>query len=120
MKVEDLFEQQLDEGPLDYIKGIGKHLGKQAVDKFAEKGRQIAKPFIQAHQEGRQASQEGDVRSLTKQKQQLMQQLIELADQTSPQVVLNIINKTFAQKYINLAKNPLIIQPCSSGRDELW
>lgn len=62
MKVQELFNHQIDEGVLDYIKGAARSAGQKVYDKMAERGREIAEPFRQMHAAGKQASVLGGVR----------------------------------------------------------
>jgi len=94
MKVYELLETtQLDEGPWDYAKGLGRHVGGKIASNLAARGEQIMAPIRQAHQAGQQASQQGNIRSLTQNKQQLIQQLVRLtsATQIPPQEIIKMI-----------------------------
>lgn len=62
MKVQEILPDQLDEGFGDYAKGALGHFGRDVAQRMAAKGRQIAEPFVKAHEAGRRASQEGSER----------------------------------------------------------
>ena len=72
MKVNEILPSQLDEGALDYLRGISKYAGNKFYDKMSEKGRQIMDPLRQVHAAGKDASARGD---LMKQINQRVQQL---------------------------------------------
>lgn len=60
MKVNELL-QPIDEGAMDYIRGISKYAGNKFYDKMSEKGRQIMDPLRQVHAAGKEASVRGDL-----------------------------------------------------------
>ena len=65
MKVEEL----LNEGPLDYLQGVGQHVGGKIRDKLAQKGKQIMDPIYKAHAAGQKHSARMDAIKQSKQEE---------------------------------------------------
>lgn len=63
MKVNEL----LNEGPLDYLRGLGSHVGQKVAANLADRGRKIMEPIKAAHAAGQAASTQGEVEKLVKQ-----------------------------------------------------
>jgi hypothetical protein len=64
-----------NEGALDYLRGMGQHVGGKIANKLADKGRQVLEPFRQAHAAGQHASQQADRQKFQRQLGQTVQQL---------------------------------------------
>ncbi len=97
-------EEHVSEGTLDYLRGVGQHVGNKITNTLADKGRQILQPVRQAHAAGQQASQQGDIKNLTNSKTQLMQRLVQYAGKLGPDNVVKAINQTFPEEQKNLVK----------------
>lgn len=101
MKVNELFETSLDEGAWDYVTGMAGHIGGKVKTAIGDKLKQAGNNIHQAHQAGQFASQQGDIKSLSAQQQQLIQQLVKLGG-TDPISIFKLIDSTMGSK-VNLA-----------------
>lgn len=63
MKINELFESNVDEGAMDYARGVGRHFGQKIKDNLEDTGRRILQPFQDAHAAGKQASATGNAKA---------------------------------------------------------